>query len=80
MSSARVCFTVDREILKRLDALVKRRAFASRSRAIQDALGEKLSRLDRSRLARECAKLSWKDEQAMADEGLAGDLARWPEY
>ncbi len=41
---------------------------------------EKLSKLDRSRLARECAHLDPKAEQAMADEGLAGDLTEWPEY
>jgi hypothetical protein len=39
-----------------------------------------LERLDRSRLARECAKLSPKEEQEMADEGLSEDFAEWPEY
>jgi hypothetical protein len=49
--------------------------FRSRSQAIQNAITEKLERLDRSRLARECAKLSPPEEQAMADEGLTKDLA-----
>jgi hypothetical protein len=31
-------------------------------------------------LARECAKLVPSEEQAFADEGLAGDAAQWPEY
>jgi hypothetical protein len=36
--------------------------------------------IDRSRLARECAKLDPKAEQAQADESLGLDLAEWPEY
>ncbi len=31
---------------------------------------EKLARVNRSRLARECAKLDPKDEKAFAEEGL----------
>jgi Arc/MetJ-type ribon-helix-helix transcriptional regulator len=80
MSTTKVAITIERKLLGRLDALVKKRAFPSRSRAIQEAVAEKLARLDRSRLARECAKLDANAEQAMADEGLAGDLAEWPEY
>lgn len=41
---------------------------------------EKMSRIDRCRLARECAKLNPKFEQSLAEEGLAGELAEWPEY
>jgi hypothetical protein len=53
----------------------EKRAFPSRSRAIQVAVEE-----SRSRLARECAKLDPKAEQALADEGFAEDFADWPEY
>jgi antitoxin (DNA-binding transcriptional repressor) of toxin-antitoxin stability system len=31
-------------------------------------------------LARECAKLDRKSEQAMADEGLATEISAWPKY
>jgi Arc/MetJ-type ribon-helix-helix transcriptional regulator len=71
---------MERDLLCRLDDLVKRRRFANRSRAIQEAVTEKLARLERSRLARECAKLDRAAEQAMADEGMAGEDERWPEY
>jgi Arc/MetJ-type ribon-helix-helix transcriptional regulator len=54
--------------------------FPNRSRAIQDAVREKLERLDRSRLARECAKLNPRVERKLADEGLSGDLSEWPEF
>jgi antitoxin (DNA-binding transcriptional repressor) of toxin-antitoxin stability system len=33
-----------------------------------------------SALARECAKLDRKSEQAMADEGLATEISAWPKY
>jgi len=80
MSTTKVAISIDRRLLGRVDALVKRRKFPSRSRAIQEAVEEKLSRLDRSRLARECAKLDPRTEQAMAEEGISGDLAEWPDY
>ena len=39
-----------------------------------------LERLERSRLARECAKLDPEFEKAMAEEGMSEELAQWPEY
>jgi len=61
---------MDDRLLRRLDDLVERAVFRSRSEAIQKAVAEKLARLDRGRLARECAKLSPREEQAMAEEGM----------
>jgi metal-responsive CopG/Arc/MetJ family transcriptional regulator len=80
MRTRRVAITIDQHVLRRVDALVRKKAFASRSGAIQQAVEEKLARLDRSRLARECAKLDPKAEQTQADEGLGRDLGEWPEY
>jgi metal-responsive CopG/Arc/MetJ family transcriptional regulator len=80
MSTEKVAITIDRETLRRLDHLVKSRRFANRSRAIQQAVNEKLAHLEHSRLAEECAKLNRKDEQAMAEEGMSEDAERWPEY
>ena len=71
---------MDDRLLRRLDDLVERAVFRSRSEAIQKAVAEKLARLDRNRLARECAKLSPVDEQEMAEEGIASDTGEWPEY
>jgi metal-responsive CopG/Arc/MetJ family transcriptional regulator len=80
MGAAKVAITIEEELLERIDRLVGQKKFANRSRAIQEAVREKLERLDRSRLARECAKLNSESEQAMADEGLAEDLSEWPEF
>lgn len=80
MAKAKVAVLIEESLLGRLDRLVGQQIFSSRSGAISQAVEEKLERLDRSRLARECAKLDTVAEQAMADEGLAEDLAAWPEY
>ena len=80
MGAAKVAITIDGELLKRVDQLVARRKFPNRSRAIQEAVREKLERLERGRLARECAKLDRTLEQKLADEGLVEDLSEWPEF
>lgn len=80
MAAAKIAITLDEKTLARLDSLVMKKVFPNRSRAIQAAVEEKLERLDRRRLARECARLDPAFEKALAEEGLAGDLAEWPEY
>lgn len=80
MATSKVAITLDEELLKRLDRLVVEKRFPSRSRAIQEAVKEKLSRLDRTRLLRESAKLDPEFEQQLADEGLIEDIEEWPEY
>jgi metal-responsive CopG/Arc/MetJ family transcriptional regulator len=80
MRSAKIAVTIDQGLLSRLDKLVQEQRFPNRSRAVQEALRDKLDRMERSRLARECAKLDPAFEQQLADEGLAEDLNQWPEY
>lgn len=80
MAASKIAITMDDNILKRLDNLVKSRAYPNRSRAIQEAVKEKLTRIDKTRLARECSKLDPKFEQALAEEGLSMELEAWPEY
>jgi len=80
MSTSKVAITLDEELLKKLDRQVREGKFPNRSRAIQEAVEEKLARLDRTRLIRESAKLDPEIEQKLADEGLAEDFEEWPEY
>ena len=80
MGRSKIAFTIDEETLSAVDRLVSEHRFPNRSQAIQEALDEKLSRLSHSRLAQECAKLDHDFEEALAEEGLGGDLAEWPEY
>ncbi len=80
MSAAKVAITIDQTILAKLDQLVTTKVFPSRSRAIEEAIADKLARLDRSRLARESAKLDPEYEKALAEEGMSLELPQWPEY
>ena len=80
MAKCKVAISLDESTLTRLDRLVRKKVFPNRSRAIEEAVKEKLARLEKSRLAQECAKLDPTFEKALAEEGLSEDLAEWPEY
>jgi len=80
MSKTKIAITLDSLILSHLDRLVKEYIYPNRSRAIQEAVEEKLVRIERNRLARECAKLDPAFEKALAEEGLSEELSKWPEY
>ena len=80
MPKTKVAITVETNLLEWVDELVAKRRFLNRSQAVEAALAEKLERLARTRLARECAKLDPQEEKALAEEGLAGSLETWPEY
>jgi Arc/MetJ-type ribon-helix-helix transcriptional regulator len=74
MTSAKVAVTIDRELLRKVDAWVRAGEFPSRSRAIQAALAS--MEADRSRrhsLLAELAKLDPEEERRMADEWLVGE-------
>jgi metal-responsive CopG/Arc/MetJ family transcriptional regulator len=80
MATTKVAISLDSDLLRQLDRLVNERVFPNRSQAVQDAIRDKLSRLARTRLARECSKLDVRAERELADENLAKDAAEWPEY
>jgi len=80
MSRAKVAVSLEEATLGRLDQLVREAVFPSRSQAIQIAVEEKLERIERSRLARECSKLDRGFEKALAEEGMSEDLSAWPAY
>ncbi len=77
---SKIAITVDEEIVKQLDYLIMQQSYKNRSQAIEEALSEKLDRLKRGRLARECAKLDPVEEQELAEEGIEEDAENWPEY
>ena len=68
MGTTKIAITLNQNTLERLDRLVRNGVFANRSRAIQGAVQEKLERMERSRLAGECAKLDPDFEEAMTEE------------
>jgi metal-responsive CopG/Arc/MetJ family transcriptional regulator len=80
MTKTKIAVTLDAELVDRLDELIAEDQFPNRSQALQAALAEKLERMAKTRLARECAKLDPREEKALAEEGLAADWETWPEY
>jgi metal-responsive CopG/Arc/MetJ family transcriptional regulator len=80
MAASKIAITIDDKLLKQLDLMVKSRVYPNRSKAIQEAVADKLQRLERTRLAQECAKLDPVYEQNLAEEGLAMEMDEWPEY
>ena len=79
MARAKIAITIDEDALEEIGRLVREGVYPNRSQAIEAAVKERLERLRRSRLARECAKLDRVKEQALAGEGYAGE-SEWPEY
>lgn len=80
MAKAKLAVTLDEHILDEVDSLVRRRIFPNRSRAIEQAVKEKLERLNKSRLADQCALLDPTFEKALAEEGMNEELDQWPAY
>ncbi len=80
MARAKIAVSLNKETVERLDRLVVKGVYPSRSRAIQEALEERLARLSRNRLAKECAKLDPGYEAALAEEGMGAEVEQWPEY
>lgn len=79
MSRAKIAITIDEQALSEVDRLVRSGVFPNRSQAFELAVIERLDRMQRSRLARECSKLDAAEEQALANETYAGEV-EWPEY
>jgi Arc/MetJ-type ribon-helix-helix transcriptional regulator len=76
MATAKIAISLNEGTVKKLDRLVKNRIFPSRSKVIQNAVEEKLKKLEKGRLARECAKLALEFEKALAEEGLSYELIK----
>ena len=80
MPASKIAITIDDKLLKQLDLMVQSRMFPNRSKAIQEAVADKLKRLERTRLAQECTKLDPDYEQNMAEEGFSMEIDEWPDY
>jgi len=81
MPTLKIALSIDENLLKRLDFIVKSNVFPNRSRLIREAIIDKLTRIEKqNRFLRECSKLDPEFEQAMAEEGFAWELAEWSEY
>jgi len=80
MARTKIAISIDKQLVQKLDRMVHNRIFPNRSKAIQQAVEEKILRIDKNRLVRECAKLDPTFEKHLANEDLSQDLEKWPEY
>jgi thymidylate kinase len=80
MARSKIAISLDPLLLERIDHLMNKEVNPNRSQPIQATVEEKLARLEKSSLARECAKLDPRFEKALAEEGLTEALSQWPEY
>jgi metal-responsive CopG/Arc/MetJ family transcriptional regulator len=80
MPKQKVAVTIEKDLIVKLDRMVSEGKYPSRSSAVEEAVIDRMIKVEKSRLAEESAKLDPAYEQALADEGLSGDLAEWPEY
>ena len=80
MSAAKIAITLDRELVKEIDRGVRSGLYRNRSRAIEEAVREKLDRHRGRRLSIEAKKLDRREEGALAEEGMTGEETTWPGY
>jgi metal-responsive CopG/Arc/MetJ family transcriptional regulator len=80
MPVEKIAITLERELLEEIDRGVKSGLYRNRSRAIEEAVREKLDRQRRRRLSVEAKKLDPDEERAMAEEGMTGEETAWPAY
>lgn len=80
MPKTKIAVTMDADIVRRVDRLVRESRHSSRSSAIEAAVADHLERLARTSLAEACALLDPDEERALAEEGLSLETDSWPEY
>lgn len=79
MAKTKIAITLDEKLLQRVDRAVDQGREPNRSAAIERAVADFIERMDRARLARECAKLLPDSERPTADAALH-ESAQWPAY
>lgn len=80
MAASKIAITIDDRPLKQLDLMVKSKVYPNCSKAIQEAVADKLRCFERTRVAQECAKLDSEFERDLSEEGVSMEQDEWPEY
>jgi metal-responsive CopG/Arc/MetJ family transcriptional regulator len=73
MPADKIAITLDRDLVEEIDRGVRAGLYRNRSRAIEEAVREKLERHRHRRLAIEVKTLDRKEERALAEEGTTGE-------
>ncbi len=77
MSALKIAVSIQESTLLRLDRLVKEKRYPNRSRVIQEALEEKIEKIERNRLKQECEKLNPDEEKMFAEEGFSFEVEQF---
>jgi metal-responsive CopG/Arc/MetJ family transcriptional regulator len=80
MAVAKIAITISEPTLAKLDRLVKERKYPNRSRAIQEAVEEKVAKFERNRLADALELIDPAVEKHDAEEGMQFEAGSWPTY
>ena len=81
MPTTKIAITLDEEIVEQLDQWVREGKYPTRSKAIQEAMKERMARWRKTRLIEEAVKLNpKKEEMVLAEESLAAENEIWPKY
>jgi Arc/MetJ-type ribon-helix-helix transcriptional regulator len=70
MPTTKVAITLDEGVVREIDRWVKEGKYPNRSKAIQEAIKERMGHLRKTRLVREASRLNPEEEKALAEEGL----------
>lgn len=57
MKASKTAMTLENDMVRKIDMILKSNLFPNRNKAIQEAVAEKLKRVEKSRFAQKCAKL-----------------------
>lgn len=80
MPAAKIAITIEETDLRVVDRWVSEGKYPSRSRAIQEALKDKIKNPRRKRLLEALSKLNVKEERAMSEEARFAVHETWDEY
>lgn len=80
MPATKIAITMDADIVKQIDRLVREGKYRSRSGAIQDALKDRLRNWRTKRLLEEASKLDPAEERELAEESIHAEGEAWEKY
>ena len=80
MPTEKIAITMEKSIVEQLDRWVREKKYPNRSRAIQEAVKDRLARWRKTRLIEEVAKLNPQEEKILAEQSLSAENEKWAEY
>ncbi|HAA84994.1 MAG TPA: CopG family transcriptional regulator [Kosmotogaceae bacterium] len=80
MPKDKVAITIEKDILRELDLMVKEKNIPSRSKAIEDAISQLIENWRKNRLYEQLRNLDVEAEKAEAEESVDAVNEAWQKY